>query len=567
VTTGDESGNAELLERKLRELKNRCRYNKNGLIPQLRIQKEKVEQDLSEWETLDQQLKQLQNQITTQEQQVRALENHRTALRHQAAQSHISALQEAAAAKEDALRNLENLRDQVEVVPSRETAVKNIRVLKRIQEQLSDIQMEEQMLPPTSEIPAQPPGFAGCTARQAVIQAQQHRDELNSLGNRRNLLFYITVSLGAFFSLFALLILLLGRIAMAAMCGCMGLVYLAVALVAFQSGRKRQAHYLRRKMELTALYNCDDPEQWIITAQQYVQDWDAYASSDNGTLERKAQLLKQREVLMSKLMVLTRSRGLENALEYWQDIASLWDEYAESRCNYRQVAKQHQSLMELCADAPAPTEEDTLTFSEEETEQLFVIASQDLRQLLSKQGQFRGYADSLGSREALEAENVKLDQRLEQLEKTYAALDLALKTLEQASNELQRRFAPRISRTAQQIMSQLTGGRYTQLTMSQDFSLLIGTQNDNILRTGHWRSDGTVDQLYLALRLAVARELLPDAPLVLDDAMVRFDNQRLQAALKILQQEATGKQVILFTCHARERRLLEELLSQQTAAE
>ena len=62
-----------------------------------------------------------------------------------------------------------------------------------------------------------------------------------------------------------------------------------------------------------------------------------------------------------------------------------------------------------------------------------------------------------------------------------------------------------------------------------------------------------MDQLYLALRLAVARELTPQAPLILDDALVRFDDARLAAALGILRREAETKQVILFTCQGREK--------------
>ena len=72
-----------------------------------------------------------------------------------------------------------------------------------------------------------------------------------------------------------------------------------------------------------------------------------------------------------------------------------------------------------------------------------------------------------------------------------------------------------------------------------------------------WRSDGTADQLYLALRLAVAEELTPDAPLVLDDAFVRFDDTRTAAALKILKEYAENKQVILFTCQTREKKLVD----------
>ena len=68
-----------------------------------------------------------------------------------------------------------------------------------------------------------------------------------------------------------------------------------------------------------------------------------------------------------------------------------------------------------------------------------------------------------------------------------------------------------------------------------------------------------MDQLYLALRLAVSEELTPEAPLVLDDAFVRFDDDRLKEALNILNQSGKDKQVILFTCQSREQKILEEL--------
>ena len=84
-------------------------------------------------------------------------------------------------------------------------------------------------------------------------------------------------------------------------------------------------------------------------------------------------------------------------------------------------------------------------------------------------------------------------------------------------------------------------------------SVHAGAQGEDTLRSQLWRSDGTVDQLYLALRLAVAQELTPEAPLVLDDALVRFDDRRLAAALDVLRKEAQQKQVILFTCQGREK--------------
>ena len=145
-----------------------------------------------------------------------------------------------------------------------------------------------------------------------------------------------------------------------------------------------------------------------------------------------------------------------------------------------------------------------------------------------------------------------VNHRIHKLEDTYAALELAQKALSAASAELQRRFAPRISKRAQELFCKLTDQRYDRLTLSEDLSLNTCTAEEDTLRPAQWRSDGTVDQLYLALRLAVAEELTPEAPFVLDDALVRFDDKRLETALDILKETAQNKQVILFTCQGRE---------------
>ena len=130
---------------------------------------------------------------------------------------------------------------------------------------------------------------------------------------------------------------------------------------------------------------------------------------------------------------------------------------------------------------------------------------------------------------------------------------MALEVLHQATSALQRRFAPRISKRAQELFSRLTGGRYQKLSLSDDLSLHTSAQNENTLRSAQWRSDGTADQLYLSLRLAVADEITPEAPLVLDDALIRFDDDRLQAAMDVLKEESENKQVILFSCQSREK--------------
>ena len=152
----------------------------------------------------------------------------------------------------------------------------------------------------------------------------------------------------------------------------------------------------------------------------------------------------------------------------------------------------------------------------------------------------------------MQLELERVESRITRLTDTYNALDRALNALEDATSELQRRFAPRIAKEAQRIFAHLTGGRYERLTLSQDLSVNAGAKEEPVLRSAMWRSEGTVDQLYLALRLAVAKELTPDAPMVLDDALVRFDDTRHAAAMELLRQEAEDKQIILFTCQERE---------------
>ena len=145
-----------------------------------------------------------------------------------------------------------------------------------------------------------------------------------------------------------------------------------------------------------------------------------------------------------------------------------------------------------------------------------------------------------------------MEQRIARLEDTYAALLIAQETLADARAELQRRFAPRITRKAQEYLSRMTGGRYHSLAMSEDFSLRAGAGSEETLHDALWRSDGTIDQLYLALRLAVAQELTPDAPLVLDDVFVRFDDARMTSAVGLLKEMSQTKQILCFTCQGRE---------------
>ena len=101
-----------------------------------------------------------------------------------------------------------------------------------------------------------------------------------------------------------------------------------------------------------------------------------------------------------------------------------------------------------------------------------------------------------------------------------------------------------------------SGGKDSGVLLEPDMHLSVREADGQVMRPAAAMSCGTADQMYLALRLAMCRRLLPpDAPMVLDDALVNFDPARTRAALRVLREEP--RQILLFTCQEREGNYLE----------
>jgi len=172
----------------------------------------------------------------------------------------------------------------------------------------------------------------------------------------------------------------------------------------------------------------------------------------------------------------------------------------------------------------------------------------------------QGQLQAMGDPTAVDARLDELKEQTARLQADYDALDIAIEALGRADAQLHARFSPQLSDKAGGYFSLLTGGRYDQVGLTRDFQVTVretGSLAEQPLSTV---SQGTADQLYLALRLAVADLLLPSpasAPLVLDDALLTFDDQRLDLALGCLTRLASDRQVILFTCQHRELDRLE----------
>ena len=166
-----------------------------------------------------------------------------------------------------------------------------------------------------------------------------------------------------------------------------------------------------------------------------------------------------------------------------------------------------------------------------------------------------GRCRAIGDAAELEAGLAQKRTELAQNQGEYDAIALAMEALQSANTALQNRFSPALSRRAGELFSRLTGGKYESVLLDRTFSAQAGEAGESISHDAQLLSLGTLDQLYLAVRLAICESVLPEGdppPIVLDDALVRFDDARCRAALDLLLEESKSRQILLFTCQHRE---------------
>lgn len=220
-----------------------------------------------------------------------------------------------------------------------------------------------------------------------------------------------------------------------------------------------------------------------------------------------------------------------------------------------QIAVLKERLPSACPPAPdePPAE------SEQALRSAWEQARQRETQLQTEQAQLTGALTQLPPGQELEARRQALEARRDAIVRRCQALDLAREALEQAQRELRLRFAPALNERAGQLMAALTDGRYREMLVSRTFAPEVRQSGEIASRTVPELSRGTGDQMYLALRLALCELTLPDRPpLLLDDALLAFDDRRMRAALELLREMGKQWQILLFTCHRRESLALAE---------
>jgi uncharacterized protein YhaN len=338
--------------------------------------------------------------------------------------------------------------------------------------------------------------------------------------------------------------------------GCACIVFGSITLAIGLFIGKKQHHWevqaetlrLQRNEELTAytaLYRVAETAQADVNAKSAAADslYTALTSNEQGIL------LEIRRFAPSAFDLSTADQLLRSCAVRRREMSEAEAAAREAKMRYDLLVQQTPTVEDPAEDISAPAR------SRETVAALLADTRARLAAARSAVDRLTGQLHAMGDPVVLQSAAQQLTEQIDGLEQEYAAIQLAMETLETANTALQNRFSPALGRRAAEIFSELTEGRYTGVVMDRAFHLSAEPQGDSLYRDAALLSAGTADQLYLATRLAICDLVLPmekAVPIVLDDALANFDDQRCAAALRWLKQEAKRRQILLFTCHSRE---------------
>lgn len=170
----------------------------------------------------------------------------------------------------------------------------------------------------------------------------------------------------------------------------------------------------------------------------------------------------------------------------------------------------------------------------------------------------------------LRQERQALATSLREAVKEWLSIVLCRRSLDEARSIHERERQPGVIRDADRFLRTLTGNRYALRLRDTSAGGAVELEE---YATGARRgedawSSGLADQTYLALRLGMARQFglrAEPLPLILDDLLVRFDEERRLGAAKVLLEIAREHQVLLFSCHNATREIFATLLAERAS--
>ena len=264
-------------------------------------------------------------------------------------------------------------------------------------------------------------------------------------------------------------------------------------------------------------------------------------------LEAQRALLRQKQQILSD-----GDRRLRAQLSDLLSQVSRWDDSVQSAGDIRRFVRETAQNRDRLAQELHQAQTQLLQAQMSDADDTVTHLQQQIAQV-------QGRLDAGRDAQALGDQISRLEEELVRQQAEYDALRLSLDALQAANTTLQNRFSPELGRRAAEIFADMTGSTWSHILLDREFHLSAESGSDPTRRSVQLLSAGTADQLYLAVRLAICEMILPpeqNPPLILDDALLTFDDARLSTTLDYLTRLGAQRQILLFTCQGREAALL-----------
>lgn len=557
ITTGEEDASFTESYERLKKQLNRRKHNKTGQIPVLERDIAQLHQSLQELDALEQQARQAQEEVSALTQRV-------DGLRHQAAQQQAQIRQERINAWHRAARTAEEAQRRADILAEAAAPLPDDAALSLLEGQAAALQSDMAAL--TGQRSAANEARTAAAEAHAVWEAHPlYPDDAAALERRAASIapakapsLLLPAADGLLLAICAVLAVVF-RAASPQRWIFAGMALLAAALTVFSVCLRRRA--IRQEQERV------DRDRAALAEQtaSYLPLRDRAAQTDEAARRAGAILSGAEESCRSRLLTLLTqvqrfapaAADLSGAQIALSDARRSRDTLADARRTAREAAVGRDALQSQLSEEDLtrppmpviPIAGGSVELELSQTQTALADARSRYDHLL---GRIRGLDRSSDLTDQLSQKR----EELARLQQEYDAITLAMTALEQANIILKNRFSPALGARAAEIFSALTDGRYDKVLLSQDMVLSAEQSGDPMSRSIRLLSQGAADQLYLAVRLAICGMVLPEekhVPLILDDALVSFDDRRLHAALDVLLAESKQRQILLFTCQTRER--------------
>lgn len=158
----------------------------------------------------------------------------------------------------------------------------------------------------------------------------------------------------------------------------------------------------------------------------------------------------------------------------------------------------------------------------------------------------------------IEEKLVNAKKEMANLKSLEQSMYLAKEALENAYEKMKNTITPKFTDKLSETIAKITKEKYSKVKLNEENGLVIELENGNYLPVNRL-SLGTIDQLYLSLRLALVEELSEEKmPIILDETFAYYDEERLKNVLTYIAKRFQDHQIILFTCTNREKEILEK---------